>query len=120
MTGYNLKHRFSSPWRVRQTMQSLGLGDYYLSGLSNFKESFVQVLSVVYDKYTVQEWMEQHLDTIVGEVNGLIARAKILTENDVWPRRPLALTEKPTSTSSTLKVPKGEAQTAIKDDASVS
>ena len=62
--------------------------------------------------------MEQHLDTIVGEVNGLIARAKILTENDVWPRRPLALTEKPTS--STLKVPKGEAQTVIKDDASVS
>ena len=64
--------------------------------------------------------MEQHLDTIVGEVNGLIARAKVLTENDVWPRRPLALTEKPTSTSSTLKVPKGEAQTVIKDDASVS
>ena len=120
MTGYNLKHRFSSPWRVRQTMQSLGLGDYYLSGLSNFKESFVQVLSVVYDKHTVQEWMEQHLDTIVGEVHGLIARAKILTEKDVWPRRPLALADKPKSASSTLKVPKGEAQTVIKNYASVS
>ena len=42
MTKYNVRHSFSSPWRVRQTMQSLGIGDYYLSGLTTFKDTFSQ------------------------------------------------------------------------------
>ena len=89
MTKYNVMHSFSSPWRVRQTMQALGIGDYYLSGLINFKETFSQAMSVVYDKYTIQEWMEQHVDTLVQDVKDLMGRAKALIDKDIWPRRPL-------------------------------
>ena len=89
MTKYNVMHSFSSPWRVRQTMQALGIGDYYLSGLINFKETFSQAMSVVYDKYTIQEWMEQHVDTLLQDVKDLMGRAKSLIDKDIWPRRPL-------------------------------
>ena len=37
MTEYNAKHKFSSPWRVREAMQSIGIGDYLLSTLETFQ-----------------------------------------------------------------------------------
>ena len=37
MTEYNVKHKFSSPWRVREAMQSIGIGDYLLSTLETFQ-----------------------------------------------------------------------------------
>ena len=43
MTEYNVKHKFSSPWRVREAMQSIGIGDYLLSTLETF-----QVLRYIY------------------------------------------------------------------------
>ena len=37
MTEYNVKHKFSSPWRVREAMQSIGIGDYLMSTLETFQ-----------------------------------------------------------------------------------
>ena len=37
MTEYNVKHKFSSPWRVREAMQSIGIGDYLLTTLETFQ-----------------------------------------------------------------------------------
>ena len=42
MTEYNLKHKFSSPWRVREAMQSIGIGDYLLSTLETFQVAFTK------------------------------------------------------------------------------
>ena len=89
MTRYNVRHKFSSPWRVRQTMQSLGIGDYLLNNLRTFKDNMSKALASIYDKYTVQEWAEQHLDPLVDQITDLIERARVLSENQVWPRRPL-------------------------------
>ena len=49
----------------------------------------MKALSVVYDKYTVDEWMEQHIEPLINMLNGLMHRAKILTDSQIWPRRPL-------------------------------
>ena len=42
MTEYNLKHKFSSPWRVREAMQSIGIGDYLLSTLETFQVAYTK------------------------------------------------------------------------------
>ena len=52
MTKYNVDHKFSSPWRVREAMQSIGIGDYFLSTLETFqvlflKNCFSRVTSII-------------------------------------------------------------------------
>ena len=42
ITEYNAKHKFSSPWRVREAMQSIGVGDYLLTTLETFQVRLVQ------------------------------------------------------------------------------
>ena len=96
MTKYNVRHKFSSPWRVRQTMQSLGVGDYLLNSLLTFKDSFAKALNAVYDQFTVEEWLEQHVDPLMQKVQELTERARVLSEGQVWPRRPL-ISEDPTA-----------------------
>ena len=54
-----------------------------------FQDNFKKALSVVYDKYTVDEWMEQHIEPLINMLNGLMHRAQILTDSQIWPRRPL-------------------------------
>lgn len=54
-----------------------------------FQDNFIKALSVVYDKYTVDEWMEQHIEPLINMLNGLMHRAQILTDSQIWPRRPL-------------------------------
>ena len=50
MTEYNAKHKFSSPWRVREAMQSIGIGDYLLSTLETFKV-IIRVLQDIFIHY---------------------------------------------------------------------
>ena len=54
-----------------------------------FQENFVKALSFMYDKYTVDEWMEQHIEPLMKMLTGLMQRAQTLTNADIWPRRPL-------------------------------
>ena len=49
----------------------------------------MKALSSMYDKYTVDEWMEQHIDPLMNMLTGLMQRAQTLTDRDIWPRRPL-------------------------------
>jgi hypothetical protein len=46
-------------------------------------------LSLIYDKYTVDEWMEQHIEPLMKMLTSLMQRAQTLTNADIWPRRPL-------------------------------
>ena len=44
---------------------------------------------MIYDKYTVDEWMEQHIEPLMKMLTSLMQRAQTLTNADIWPRRPL-------------------------------
>ena len=46
-------------------------------------------MSLIYDKYTVDEWMEQHIEPLMKMLTSLMQRAQTLTNADIWPRRPL-------------------------------
>ena len=46
-------------------------------------------MSLIYDKYTVDEWMEQHVEPLMKLLNSLMQRAQTLTNAEIWPRRPL-------------------------------
>ena len=47
MTEYNVKHKFSSPWRVREAMQSIGIGDYLMSTLETFQVKHIEKLNKI-------------------------------------------------------------------------
>ena len=49
----------------------------------------MKALSFMYDKYTVDEWMEQHIEPLMKMLTGLMERAQTLTNANIWPRRPL-------------------------------
>lgn len=86
MSDYNVHHRFSSASRVHEAMRSV---TYLPSALQHLRAQFKDVMSVIFDKYTVAEWLEQHLlplDKLVSELN---RRYQWLTDRSVWPRRPL-------------------------------
>ena len=57
--------------------------------LKLFQDNFAKALSLIYDKYTVDEWMEQHIDPLMNMLTSLMQRAQTLTNADIWPRRPL-------------------------------
>ena len=44
---------------------------------------------MIYDKYTVDEWMEQHIGPLMKMLTSLMQRAQTLTNSDIWARRPL-------------------------------
>ena len=91
LTEYNVKHRFSSTQRVFDvTKPAL----YQVNSLKTLEEQLKDVLGLYYDKYTAQEWVEQHVDPLMVMVKEINERAKILTKDTVWPRRPLEITAK--------------------------
>lgn len=86
MTDYNLRHKFTSSRRVMESMKSV----HYLPGsLRSMELQFKDVLSEYFDKWTVGEWIEQHVLPLQETVSALQERARTLTAAMVWPRRPL-------------------------------
>ena len=57
--------------------------------MKSLETQFRDTLSNYYDKYTTEEWIEQHIIPLSGMIGELTSRANILTEDSVWPRRPL-------------------------------
>ena len=87
MTEYNVRHRFSSTRRVLEAMK----GVHYMPGsLKSTEAQFDEVLSQYYDRWTTAEWIEQHVLPLQETVAALQERARALTQDTVWPRRPLA------------------------------
>jgi organic radical activating enzyme len=100
-------------------MQSIGIGDYLLSTLETFQDNFVKALSLIYDKYTVDEWMEQHIEPLMKMLTSLMQRAQTLTNSDIWPRRPLNFNKLSTSSKSgSADHSKGKKQAQYQDEIS--
>lgn len=86
MTEYNVQHSYSSPWRVHESIKSVA----YLPGaLKTMEQQMAKSLSHFFDNHTVNEWLEQHIQPLLKQVDELMAMAKSLTVNVSWPRRPL-------------------------------
>ena len=86
MTSYNVDHKYSSPYRVHEMMRPIS----YLPGaLRSLESQFKKVLLHYFDSFTVEEWLEQHVDPLLKIVDEISSRAVALTSAMTWPRRPL-------------------------------
>ena len=86
MTQYNVDHKFSSPYRVQETMRPL---TYLPGNLKSLQIQLEKTLSNYYDRFTVAEWIEQHIRPMVKSLEDLIKKSEILTSVKTWPQRPL-------------------------------
>ena len=86
MTQYNMDHKFSSPWRVHETMKNIA---YLPDALRTLEGQLAKSLGNFFDHYTVDEWLEQHMTPLQQKVTSIMEKARILTEKTEWPRRPL-------------------------------
>ena len=103
MSKYNVEHKYSSPWRVHESMKTVA----YLPGaLNTLGQQLAKSLGQFYDQFTVEEWLEQHIKPLEDRVGNLMKTARTLTERIVWQRRPLlnsaANTQQPGSNSDLL------------------
>jgi hypothetical protein len=46
-------------------------------------------LSNYFDKFSVAEWIEQHIKPIIKSIEDLNKKSEILTSVNSWPQRPL-------------------------------
>eukprot|EP00090_Calanus_glacialis_P017447 TRINITY_DN27161_c0_g1_i6.p1 TRINITY_DN27161_c0_g1~~TRINITY_DN27161_c0_g1_i6.p1 ORF type:complete len:574 (-),score=170.82 TRINITY_DN27161_c0_g1_i6:154-1875(-) len=86
MTSWNVRHSFSSPWRVQEIMRTAS----YLPGAVKELESQARrVLAMVLEPWSVSEWVEQHPGVLADKLTQLAEIAGRLTDRTVWPRRPV-------------------------------
>jgi len=86
MSDWHNHHRFSSPWRVEEAMKSSS----YLPGVIRDLERQAQrTLGLYFDKYTVTEWIEQHIQPLSRKMGELTYMLEELTKPKHWPRRPI-------------------------------
>ena len=86
MSQYNVDHKFSSPWRVHESMKSIA---YLPAALKTLEEQLAKTLGQYFDHFTADEWIEQHIKPLQNQVDQLLSKAKNLTSKNIWPRRPL-------------------------------
>ena len=86
MTSWNVRHSFSSPWRVQEIMRTAS----YLPGAVKELESQARrVLARFIEPWSVSEWVEQHTVVLADKLTQLAEIALKLTDRTVWPRRPV-------------------------------
>ncbi|XP_065351869.1 hexosaminidase D-like [Cloeon dipterum] len=86
LTPYNVRHGFSSPWRVAE---GLAKQPFLMSNLEALRNSSQKVLSQYLDSSSVREWVEQRIQPLFLKLNGLQRDAQSLMARTHWPRRPL-------------------------------
>ncbi|XP_041370180.1 uncharacterized protein LOC121384051 isoform X2 [Gigantopelta aegis] len=86
LTDYHVKHRFGSPWHLKNLVDKLG---DIMSNLDSLISPVSQTLNAVYDNYTVTEWIEVNLKQRINRLKEKSLKAKLLLEKTTWPKRPL-------------------------------
>lgn len=86
MTDYNIRHNFSSPIRVDElTMDATRLKN----SLDTLTMNANEAMHDVYDKWTINEFIELHIKPLMVELGEIEKKGSILSKFRVWPRRPL-------------------------------
>lgn len=86
MTDWNVNHRYSSPWRVQETMKS---ATYLPGALRDLDTNARKVLALYIDRHAVEEWVEQNILPLRNRMEEIENIADTLTKDVVWPRRPV-------------------------------
>lgn len=86
ITAYNIRHNFSSPSRIEDLIDD---AVRFEASLTSLAKNAAEKLIDVYDKYTIDELIEQTILSLMDELQKIQAHAKKLIAVRVWPRRPL-------------------------------
>lgn len=87
-TSYNIRHNFTSPFRLIED-HSLYTCHQFLERLERFKNDTREVMNQYYDKFTIEEWLEQKVGPLEQKLNDLLKLIDSLMKTKVWPRRPI-------------------------------
>jgi len=87
LTSYNLRHNYTSPWRLSEGIQQ---GTQYLTSLQGYEASIRATLAKYFPSFVVEEWVEEKVGTIQTQLQSLLTDAESLQGRRVWERRPLA------------------------------
>lgn len=86
VSDYNINNRFSSPALIEQAMMRYSDG---VRNVSIFQNAISEALHMVYDKYTVSEWVETNVRPLLKKLDQYFAVMKTLLVSSSWPRRPI-------------------------------
>lgn len=86
LTMYNVRHNFSSPWRL---LEALSKGQQLVRELTAFRNSTALIMGQYFDQFTVDEWLEQKVDPLTERMASLQHFVHVLVARDTWPRRPI-------------------------------
>ncbi|KAF4532890.1 hypothetical protein B566_EDAN001494 [Ephemera danica] len=86
LTAYNVRHGFSSPWRIAEALVKQ---PFLMSALDSHRNSSQRILSQYLDTSAVNEWLEQRIEPLHRKMSGLQRDARTLMSRTHWPRRPL-------------------------------
>lgn len=89
LTAYNIRHNFSSSIRIDELVRDAIRFDASLTALA---KSAVESLIDIFDKWTIDEYIEQTITPLLDALQKLQYHAKQLMTIRVWPRRPLPTT----------------------------
>jgi len=87
LTTYNVRHNFSSPWRLLETQHS---GQQLARELTEFRNWTRHIMTQYFDRFTVDEWLEQKVDPLAEKMATLERFVQALVARDTWPRRPVS------------------------------
>lgn len=86
LTPYNVRHNFSSPIRVEELISDAFRLE---SSLTSMAKNAVESMIEVFDKWTIDEFLEQTVMPVLEELQQLQKDADQLMSRRVWPQRPL-------------------------------
>ncbi|PVD29413.1 hypothetical protein C0Q70_08664 [Pomacea canaliculata] len=86
LTNYQVQRGFSSPWHLRNMHKELAKVIERLQPLLRVLE---ENLLKVYDRSTVDEWLETNVQDRIDKLEDILGKAEALMKKTTWPRRPL-------------------------------
>ena len=85
LTDFNIRHNFSSPYRVQEGMDEFSQHIYSITSLMRQAK---EALSEMFDYYTVSEWIEQKIYPMYKQLSKLKSDTDELKSRRSWPKRP--------------------------------
>jgi len=85
LTKYNVRHNFSSPFRVDEVLEDWSR---YQHEVVLLMKSARDALDEVFDHYTQSEWIEQNIYPMYRDLSTIRNEADKLRKIQTWPKRP--------------------------------
>jgi hexosaminidase len=88
MTEYNVRHNFTSPWRLVEDYNAYDVRNLEHQ-LRMFRNVTATTLLKYFDSATVEEWLEQKILPLEEKLRHISHLMQSLVLRKVWPRRPI-------------------------------